>query len=64
MSLWKIGERTFRGKQGLQPDEYLAPRSWHKAVPNSGDVNQILSPVIAYDNSVYTVWARSVSSDH
>src|SRR5215469_61164 len=64
MSLWKISERTFRGKQGLQPGEYLAPRSRHKAVPDSGDINQMVSPVIANNDCVHSVRSRNVTSDH
>src|SRR5215469_4678935 len=64
MSLRKIDERTFWGEQGLEPREYLPPRSWDKAVPNSRDINQIVSPVIPNNDSIHPVCARNVSSDH
>ena len=46
MRFWEIDERALGDDQGLELAEDLAPRSRDKAVPNSGDVNQILSPVI------------------
>jgi hypothetical protein len=55
MCLWKIGERTLGDKQGLEPREYLASRSWHKSVPDSGHVKQILSPVISNYDGVHAV---------
>src|SRR6516162_11011638 len=64
MFLWKIGERTLWDEQGLEPSEYLASGSRHKAVPNSGDVNEILSPVIPNRDGVHSVCARNVASDH
>src|SRR5215471_19162060 len=64
MSLRKIGERTFWGKQGLEPREYLAPRSRDKAVANSRDINQILFPVIPNNYGIHAVCARNVASDH
>src|SRR5215469_6570483 len=64
MSLRKIDERTFWGEQGLEPSEYLASGSRHKAVPNSCDINQIVSPIIPDNDGVDPVCARNVSSDH
>src|SRR6516164_801099 len=64
MSLRKIDERRFWGEQGLEPSEYLASGSRHKAVPNSRDINQIVSPVISNNDGVHSVCARNVSSDH
>src|SRR6516162_9726045 len=64
MFLWKIGERTLWDEQGLEPSEYLASGSRHKAVPNSGDVNEILSAVIPNNDGVHSVCARNVASDH
>src|SRR6516162_3071864 len=64
MSFGKIGERTFWGQQGLESSEYLASRSRHKAVPNSGHINQAVSAVIANNDRVYSVCARNVASDH
>src|SRR6516162_4122325 len=64
MFLWKIGERTFWDRQGLKPGEYLASRSRDKAVPNSGDVNEILSAVIPNHDGIHSVCAQNVSSDH
>src|SRR5215469_7305209 len=64
MSLRKIGERTFWGKQGLEPREYLAPRSRDKAVANSRDINQILFPVIPNNYGIHSVCARNVATDH
>src|SRR6516164_5084919 len=63
MSLRKIGERTFWGEQGLEPSEYLPSGSRHKAVPNSGHVEEIFSLVIPNNDSVDSVRARNVSSD-
>src|SRR6516164_3714176 len=64
MSLRKIDERRFWGEQGLEPSEYLASGSWHKAVPNSRDINQIVSPIIPDNDGIHPVCARNVSSDH
>src|SRR5215831_18649541 len=64
MSFGKIREWTFWGQQGLEPGEYLASGSRHKAVPNSGNVNEILSAVIPDNDGVHSVCARNVTSDH
>src|SRR5215469_8716397 len=64
MSLRKVDERPFWDEQGLEPSEYLASRSRNKAVPNSGHVKQILSPVIADNDGVHSVCAWDVASDH
>src|SRR5215472_17685924 len=64
MCLWEIDERTLGDQQRLELDEHVASRSWDKAVPNSRDVNQILSPVISDNDGVHSVCARNVSSDH
>src|SRR6516162_9307764 len=64
MCLRKIGERTSWYNQGLEPREYLASRSRHKAVPNSGHVNQIFSPVVPNNDGVHSVCAGKVPSDH
>src|SRR6516162_1895439 len=64
MSLRKIDERRFWGEQGLEPSEYLASGSRHKAVPNSRDINQIVSPVIPDNDGVHSMCARNVASDH
>src|SRR6516165_8637569 len=64
MCLRKIGERTSWYNQGLEPREYLASRSRDKAVPNSGHVNQIFSPVVPNNDGVHSVCAGKVPSDH
>src|SRR5215472_8647869 len=64
MCLWEIDERTLGDQQRLELDEHVASRSWDKAVPNSRDVNQILSPVISDNDGVHSGCARNVSSDH
>ena len=55
MCLWEIDERTLGDQQRLELDEHVASRSWDKAVPNSRDVNQILSPVISDNDGVHSV---------
>ena len=62
MCLRKIDERTFWDEQGLEPSEYLASRSRHKAVPNSGDVNQIVSAVIPNNDSIHPVCENDYNS--
>jgi hypothetical protein len=62
MSLRKIDERTFWGEQGLEPSEYLASGSRHKAVPNSRDIDQIVSPVIPYNDGIYAVGENDYNS--
>src|SRR6516164_5179918 len=64
MSLRKIDERRFWGEQGLEPSEYLASRSRHKAVPNSRDINQIVSPIIPDNDGIHPVCTRNVATDH
>src|SRR6516164_3753977 len=64
MSLRKIDERRFWGEQRLEPREYLASGSRHKAVPNSRDINQIVSPVIPNNDGIHAVCAWDVASDH
>src|SRR5215469_2706429 len=64
MFLRKIDERTFWDQQGLESSEYLASRSWHKTIPNSGNVNEIFSAVIPNDDCVHSVCAGNVASDH
>jgi len=46
------------------PSEYLASGSRHKAIPNSGNVNEILSAVIPDNDGVHAVCARNVATDH
>src|SRR6516165_6953350 len=57
MCLWEIDERTLGDQQRLELDEHVASRSWDKAVPNSRDVNQILSPVISDNDGVHSLCA-------
>src|SRR6516225_5530422 len=64
MSFGKIRERTLGDKQGLELREHLAPRSWYKAVADSGYVNEIFSPVISNNDGVHSVCARNVATDH
>src|SRR5215469_694998 len=54
--------RTFR--VSAQTSRGLAETHSRKAVPNSRDINQIVSPLISDNDGIHAVCARNVATDH
>ena len=61
MCLWEIDDWRLGDEQRLELREHVAPRSRDKAVANSRDINQILSPVIPDNDGVHAMLVKMIN---